>query len=55
MHVKVRQERFHSVVMDEPHLLAAARYVELNPVRAGLWEFQEFQSSTDREFQGQYT
>ena len=22
--------------MDEPHLLAAARYVELNPVRAGL-------------------
>jgi len=36
MHVKVRQERFHSVVMDEPHLLAAARYVELNPVRAGL-------------------
>lgn len=30
------QERFHSFVMDEPHLLAAARYVELNPVRAGL-------------------
>jgi len=22
--------------MDEPHLLAAARYIELNPVRAGL-------------------
>ena len=22
--------------MDEPYLLAAARYVELNPVRAGL-------------------
>ena len=30
------QERFHSFVMDEPHLLAAARYVERNPVRAGL-------------------
>lgn len=30
------QQRFYSVVMDEPHLLAAVRYVELNPVRAGL-------------------
>ncbi len=30
------QGRFSSFVMDEPHLLAAARYVELNPVRAGL-------------------
>ena len=30
------QERFHSVVMDEPHLIAATRYVELNPVRAAL-------------------
>lgn len=30
------QERFHSFVMDEAHLLAAVRYVELNPVRAGL-------------------
>lgn len=30
------QERFHSTVMDEPYLLAAVRYVELNPVRAGL-------------------
>jgi putative transposase len=30
------QERFHSFVMDEDHLLAAGRYVELNPVRAGL-------------------
>lgn len=30
------QERFHSFVMDERHLMAAARYVELNPVRAGL-------------------
>ena len=30
------QERFHSFVMDEHHLLAAVRYVELNPVRARL-------------------
>ena len=30
------QGRFASFVMDEAHLLAAARYVELNPVRAGL-------------------
>ena len=30
------QERFFSFVMDEPHLLSCARYVELNPVRAGL-------------------
>ncbi len=32
----LRQGRFASFVMDEPYLLAAARYVELNPVRAGL-------------------
>jgi putative transposase len=30
------QERFHSFVMDDRHLLAAVRYVELNPVRASL-------------------
>jgi putative transposase len=30
------QERFSSFVMDEAYLLAAVRYVELNPVRAGL-------------------
>ena len=30
------QERFHSFVMDETHLLLCARYVELNPVAAGL-------------------
>jgi putative transposase len=32
------QGRFASYVLDEPHLLTAARYVELNPVRAGLIE-----------------
>ena len=30
------QGRFSSYPMDEQHLLAAARYIELNPVRAGL-------------------
>lgn len=28
--------RFFSTVLDEPHLWAAIRYVELNPVRAGI-------------------
>lgn len=30
------QGRFGSCVLDESHLIAAARYIELNPVRAGL-------------------
>ena len=30
------QERFHSCPMDRTHLLAAVRYVEQNPVKAGL-------------------
>lgn len=30
------QERFHSCPMDETHLLSAVRYVEQNPVKAGL-------------------
>jgi REP-associated tyrosine transposase len=30
------QGRFASTVMDERHLLAAARYIAMNPVRAGL-------------------
>jgi REP-associated tyrosine transposase len=37
------QGRFGSCVLDEPHLLAAARYVELNPVKAGMvahaWDY----------------
>lgn len=32
------QDRFHSFVMDGPHLQAAIPYVEENPVRAGLCE-----------------
>jgi putative transposase len=30
------QERFHSFLMDEDYLLATVRYVERNPVAAGL-------------------
>ena len=32
------QDRFASFVMDEPYLLSATRYVEMNPVRAKLVE-----------------
>ncbi|NQU60524.1 MAG: transposase [Rhodospirillales bacterium] len=35
------QGRFASFPMDEAYLLAAARYVELNPVRAGLTDTPE--------------
>lgn len=35
------QERFHSFVMDEQYLLAAVRYVERSPLRAGLCESVE--------------
>jgi len=37
------QGRFASCPLDEPHTLAAARYIEQNPVRAGLaatpWDY----------------
>ena len=43
------QGRFASVAMDEGHLLSAARYVELNPVRAGLaGRAQDWQWSSAR-------
>jgi putative transposase len=32
------QGRFASYVLDEPYLLTAVRYIEVNPVRAGLVE-----------------
>jgi putative transposase len=32
------QSRFAGVAMDKPHLLAGARYVALNPVRA-RWDW----------------
>ena len=35
-HGHLWQGRFASYVLDEPYLLAAARYVEMNPVKAGL-------------------
>jgi len=35
------QERFSSFPMDERYLLAAARYVEMNPVAAGIVTFAE--------------
>ncbi len=35
------QERFHSFPMDERYLMAAVRYVELNPVHAGMVERPE--------------
>jgi len=35
------QERFHSFVMDEDHLLSTVRYTELNPVRGKLCKFPE--------------
>src|SRR5208337_5107024 len=35
------QARFSSVAMDEEHLMAAARYVAMNPVRARLVERAE--------------
>jgi putative transposase len=34
--ISLWQGRFASFVLDEPYLLTAARYVELNPVRAGV-------------------
>jgi putative transposase len=38
------QERFASYPLSENHLLAAARYIEMNPVRAGLardpWSYE---------------
>ena len=39
------QGRFSSFVMDESYLLAAARYVKLNPVRARLVEKPELYPS----------
>jgi putative transposase len=32
------QGRFYSCPLDDPHLIAAARYIERNPVRAGITE-----------------
>ena len=53
-HGHLWQSRFYSCPMDEEHLLATVRYIELNPVRAGLcsdpreWRW----SSVHAHFQG---
>ncbi|MCX7983262.1 MAG: transposase [Syntrophales bacterium] len=45
----VWQGRFFSCILDEKHLYAAIRYIELNPVRAGLVsEPQEYRWSSAR-------
>ena len=45
------QGRFASFIMDEHHLLAAARYIEQNPVRAGLVKrAEEYQWSSCRAY-----
>ena len=49
------QERYFSVPMDEEHLLSAVRYVEMNPVRAGLcdhpadWRWSSVHAHLERE------
>jgi putative transposase len=49
------QGRYGAVAMDEAHLAAAARYVALNPVRAGLaesaeqWPWSSARAHLDRE------
>ena len=50
------QERFHSYPMDERHLIAAVRYVEMNPVHAGLVQKPEdWEWSSARYHLGQST
>ncbi len=49
------QDRYFSCVLDEPHLLMAARYIERNPVRAGLvtqpeeWSWSSARAHCGRE------
>ena len=55
------QERFHSFPMDENHLLAGARYVEQNPVRARLvrrpqnWRWSSARAHLERRDDGVVT
>lgn len=55
------QERFHSCVMDEQHLLAAVRYVEMNPVAAKLcdraehWQWSSAQAHIQNQDDGLVT
>lgn len=49
------QGRFYSCVLDEPHFILAARYIERNPVRAGLvdepwqWPWSSAVAHTNRK------
>ena len=49
------QGRFYSCVLDEPHLITAARYIERNPVRAGMvkkpwqWRWSSAQAHIDNK------
>jgi len=49
------QERFHSFLMDEQYLMATVRYVEMNPVAAGLcespwdWRFSSARAHLERK------
>jgi len=52
------QGRFYSCVLDQPHFILAARYIERNPVRAGLvkkpwqWPWSSAAVHTGREDNG---
>lgn len=49
------QGRFHSFPMDENYLLATARYIELNPVKAGLAKApRDYPWSSARHYLGEY-
>ncbi len=49
------QGRFHSFPMDEYYLIATARYIELNPVKAGLVKSPEdYMWSSARHHLGEY-
>jgi len=49
------QGRFYSCVLDEPHLMAAAKYIERNPVRARVvkkpweWKWSSALAHTNKE------
>ena len=55
------QERFHSCVMDESHLLAAVRYIEMNPVTAKIcftpetWQWSSTRAHLDGRDDGVVT
>lgn len=52
------QGRFYSCVLDEPHLIAATKYIETNPVRAKIvekpwqWRWSSASAHINREKEG---